>query len=82
MNFSLDTIRRLPVPNLIDEQAQALAGIFDTNAEAELLTLADVAEDPVRIALDDAVAQALKVPPDVVAQVRFELSREPSVQGK
>ncbi len=82
VNFSLDTIRRLSVPNLTDEQAQALAGVFDSNAEAELLALADVAEDPARVALDDAVAQALEVPPDTVAQVRFELSREPSVQGK
>ncbi|MCY3962352.1 MAG: hypothetical protein OXG34_11940 [bacterium] len=82
VNFSLDTIRNLPVPVLTDEQANTLAGVFDAHAEAELSTLADAAVDPVRIVLDEAVAETLGVPPDTIAQARSELCREPSVQGR
>lgn len=82
VNFSLDTIRSLPVPILTDEQANALAGVFDALSYAELLNLADAAVDPVRIALDAAVAETLGVPPDTIAQARSELCREPSVQGR
>lgn len=82
VNFSLDTIRNLPVPVLTDEQASALARVFDARSDAELLTLADAAVDPVRIALDEAVAETLGVPPDTIAQARSELSREPSVRGR
>ncbi|MYB11262.1 MAG: SAM-dependent DNA methyltransferase [Acidimicrobiia bacterium] len=82
VNFSLDTIRNLPVPVLTDEQANALAGVFDARSDAELLNLADAAVDSVRIALDEAVAETLGVPPDTIAQARSELCREPSVQGR
>ncbi|MCQ3812401.1 MAG: hypothetical protein KTV68_17825 [Acidimicrobiia bacterium] len=81
MNFSLDAIRSIPVPELTDQQARTLADAFDTYAEAELLTLADAASDPVRIAVDEAVAEVLGISNDAIAQARFELSREPSVQG-
>lgn len=82
VNFSLDTIRNLPVPDLTDEQARSLSNAFDANAEAQLLPLAHASNDPTRIALDEAIAQTLEISSDTVAQVRFELSREPSVQGK
>ena len=80
VNFSLDAIKNIPIPDMTDGQAQALADVFDANAEAELLALADAPNDPVRIALDEALVQALKIPSDTVAQIRTELSREPSVQ--
>ncbi len=82
VNFSLDTIRNLPVPDLTEEQARSLSNAFDANAEAQLLPLAHASNDPTRIALDEAIAQTLEISSDTVAQARFELSREPSVQGK
>ncbi|MDE0238399.1 MAG: hypothetical protein OXN95_14340, partial [bacterium] len=81
VNLSLDAIRSIPVPELTDQQARTLADAFDVYAEVELLTLADATTDGVRIALDESVALALKIPLDTIAQARSELSREPSVQG-
>lgn len=82
VNFSLDAMGSIPVPELTDQQAQTLASVFDAYAEAELLTLAEIVTDPVRAAADHAVAETLGVSSDAIAQARSGLSREPSVQGR
>ncbi|WP_420638726.1 N-6 DNA methylase [Candidatus Poriferisocius sp.] len=80
VNFSLDATGSIPVPDLTDEQAAKLADVFDVYASEELLPLAEAAEDSVREALDNAVGRILGVPVEEMSRIRFELSREPSVQ--
>ncbi len=78
---SLDAMRRLPVPRFSPDQIEHLASVFDFHADAELLTLADLNRDSVRLALDDAVCNVLGMSKDELAITRQELMREPSVLG-
>lgn len=84
-HFSLDDLRRVPVPdfNLLDEgQVTALATAYDTLCNFELLPLPQMEECETRKALDRTVTSALGVAPEIVASIRRELTREPSVTGK
>ena len=83
-SFSLDALRALRVPDFREraEARDALAEACDRLKDATLAPFPQMAEDPVRRELDDAVCAALSLDPEWVALVRSELAREPSVTGK
>ena len=83
-SFSLDALRALRVPDF-RERAEARDALADACARLQdetLLPFPQMAGDPVRRELDDAVCAALSLDPEWVALVRSELAREPSVTGK
>ncbi len=83
--MSMDDLRRIPVPDfhaLSESQVTALATAFDTLCNFTLLPLPQIMLDETRQALDRVVIDALDIQPEVVANIRRELSREPSITGK
>lgn len=83
--FSIDDLRKLVVPdfNVIGDAATAqLSAAYDAHAADILLPLPQMDADPVRRALDDAVASALGLDGETVAAVRRNLAMEPSVTGR
>ncbi len=84
-HFSMDDLRRIPVPDfdaMSESQVTALATAFDTLCNFTLLPLPQIMGDETRQALDRVVIDALGIAPEVVANIRRELSREPSITGK
>ena len=84
-SFSLDTLRSLPVPDftaLGEPERDMLTGWFDWLQHETLHPFPQMANDPVRAQIDDAVVQALGLDAGWVATIRRELSREPSVTDK
>jgi len=77
-SISIDAMRRLPVPVLNAEQLEALAAVFDAHSKSTLGPLRGADADKHRVALDDAVAEALGIQPSVLATARFEIAQEPS----
>ena len=83
--FSLVTLRSIPVPNfpaLGDDVRDALAAAYEQLKNEVLLPFPQMDEDPVRKRLDAAVADALELDPEWVAQIRRALSEEPSVTNR
>ena len=83
--FSLDTLRSIPVPNfpeLGDDARDALAAAYEELKDEVLLPFPQLDEDPVRKRLDAAVTEALRLDPEWVAQIRRALAEEPSVTNK
>ncbi len=83
--FSLDTLRSIPVPNfpaLGDDARDALADAYETLKNETLLPFPQMNDDPIRKQLDDAVTNALNLDPEWVAQIRRALSEEPSITNK
>ncbi|MDE2855884.1 MAG: DUF559 domain-containing protein [Chloroflexota bacterium] len=83
--FSMNDLRRVIVPDfyaLEASQVTALATAFDTLCNFTLLPLPQIMQDETRAALDRVVIDALDIAPEVVANIRRELSREPSITGK
>ena len=81
----MDTLRSIPVPNfpeLGDDIRDALAAAYEELKDEVLLPFPQMDEDPVRKRLDAAVADALELDPEWVAQIRRALSEEPSVTNK
>ena len=84
-SFSLDTLRSLPVPDLSALGAAERALMddwFDRLQNDTLLPFPQMAEDPVRRQIDEAVTQALGLDAEWVATIRRELAREPSVTDR
>ena len=84
-HFSMDDLRRIPVPDfnaMSAAQVTALATAFDTLCDFTLLPLPQIMADETRAALDRVVIDALGIAPEIVANIRRELSREPSITGK
>ena len=84
-SFSLDTLRSMPVPDLnalAEPELEMLSDQFDLLQHKTLQPFPYMADDPVRAQIDDAVIQALSLDPDLVAAIRRELSREPSVNDR
>ena len=84
-NFSLDDLRKLPVPDFAALGAAAvaqLAAAYDDYAAAVMLPLPQLNECPARIGLDAATIAALGLDGETVATLRRELSSEPSVTGR
>lgn len=83
--FSMDDLNKIPVPDfaaLDRSQVSALAAAYDALCNFTLLPLPRIMEDETRAAIDRIVTEALGIQPEVVATIRRELSREPSVTGK
>lgn len=80
--FSLDTLRSLPVPAMSIKARDKMATAFERLGSQILQPLPRMAEDPVRVALDDAVAEALEMDREWVTQVRRALAHEPSVTNR
>ena len=83
--FSLDTLRAIPVPNfpvLGDNVRDALAAAYEELKDEVLLPFPQMNDDPVRKRLDAAVTEALGLDPEWVAQVRRALGEEPSVTNR
>ena len=80
--FSVDGFRSLPVPLLGAQDVKRLASVFNTFNGSEIQALAQVENDPVRLAIDDAIQFVLGVDPELMATVRHELAREPAVTNR
>ena len=84
-SFSLDTLRSVPVPNFTtmgEAEREMLSNWFDWLQHETLQPFPLMADDPVRVQIDDAVIQALALDAEWVATIRRELSREPSVTDR
>ena len=83
--FSLDTLRSIPVPNfpvLGDDVRDGLADAYEELKDETLLPFPQMNEDPIRRRLDDAVTEALGLDAEWVSQVRRALSEEPSITNR
>ena len=83
--FSMDDLNKLLVPNfpvLGDAVVDKLAAAYDKYAEQVMLPLPQMNQCPVRLALDEAVAEALNIDGETVATSRRQLAMEPSITGK
>ena len=83
--FSMDDLRRIPVPDFATmDKAQLgeLAAAYDEHCESVLLPLPRMNECQTRQALDAAVIAALGIDAEIVATIRRELVREPSITGR
>ena len=83
--FSIDDLRKLTVPDFtaVDGAVAAqLAAAYDAHAYAIQQPLPQMDSDPVRRALDTAVASALGLDGELVATIRRHLAAEPSVTGR
>ena len=81
-SFSLDTLRSMPVPDLTalgNGERDMLSKLFDRLQHDTLQPFPRLEDDQVRMDIDHAVIQALKLDPEWVATIRRELAREPSV---
>lgn len=83
--LSQQAARHLPVLNLdkLDApQLNALAKVFDKIAKQKLRPLPEMADDPARIAIDDALAKVLNLRGFDFADLRRALAAEPIITGK
>ena len=83
--FSLDTLRSIPVPNfpaLGDDVRDALAGAYERLKDETLLPFPQMNEDPIRRRLDDVVTEAFGLDAEWVSQVRRALGEEPSITNR
>ena len=83
--FTQKAASDLPVLNLDSlsaKQLNDLAKVFDKTAEQKLLPLPQMANDPVRIAIDDALTKTLKLKGFDFAALRKALAAEPIISGR
>ena len=83
--FSMDDLNKISVPDFAKHDAQkviAMASAYDAMCNMTLLPLQQMEECDTRKALDHAIISALGIAPELVADIRRELAREPSVTGK
>lgn len=82
--YSLDTQRSLPVPDFpaLPQARDAFAAAFEELKDQQLRPLPEMARDPVRMRLDDIVADALGFDREWVARVRKALGEEPSITNR
>ena len=83
--MSMNDLRRIPVPDfdaLGEARVSQLAAAYDALCDFTLLPLPQIMQDETRAALDRIVTKALGIDPEIVASIRRELAREPSITGK
>jgi len=84
--FSMEDLRKLPVPELTDDQACILAAVYDKHAKDKLQPFKTMDSCETRAALDNTVARAvgkgIGFNADQVALVRQGLAQEPSISGR
>ena len=78
-NYSLEQLRDMPKPNPLECDLAPLAEAYDAHKNSELTRWRDMADCPVRGALDRAAAQVIGKSEDEVADWRLRVSREPTV---
>lgn len=83
-SYSMDTQRALRVPDFpaLPEARDALAVAFEEMKDQQLRPLPEIARDPVRMRLDDIVADALGFEREWVARIRKALGEEPSITNR
>ena len=84
-SFSLDTLRSMPVPDLTvlgNAEREMLTSLFDRLQHETLQPFPRLLDDQIRMQLDHAVIQALKLDAEWVHTIRRELVREPSVANR
>ena len=84
-NFSLDDLRRLPVPDFDASGQDAvaiLAAAYDEHSDTVMRPLPQLNDCPARQALDAAVIAALGLERETLSTIRRELAMEPSVTGR
>ena len=79
--WSLSNLERLHVPALSDAAMKKLVATFDANASRGIGRWRD-RDDPVRILLDSAVADALGVDRSILDAARHDLSLEPACTNR
>ncbi len=83
--FSMDDLRRIPVPDfdkMDKRQTRGMAGIYDELSDKAFLPLPQMNECQTRKALDESMVTMLGIDAELVAAVRRELTREPSITGR
>ncbi|MCY4303366.1 MAG: hypothetical protein OXC62_01050 [Aestuariivita sp.] len=79
-SFPLDGLRTLPVPRPDDCDMALMADVYTRYADTPLKPLPEIHTDPVRQALDAAVAEAVPgLPIDALDRYRRGIALEPSV---
>ncbi len=84
-SFSLDTLRSMPVPDFVklgNAEKEMLTNLFHRLQHETLQPFPLLGNDQVRMQIDHAVIQALKLDPEWIATIRRELAQEPSVTSK
>lgn len=82
-HFSLNGLRTLRVPDPDKCDTPTLAAVYDQYADETLLPLPEMHEDPVRLALDEAVTHALRnLSAKKLVEWRKAIPLEPSVNNK
>ena len=79
-NYSLDSLRSLPVPNS-DDMLQ-LAEIYDNNKDKTLKPWPEMTSCEVRKNIDDAVAPIIDIDSKTIATWREWVANEPTVSNK
>ena len=83
--FSLDDLRRIPVPDFVemdDATVKMIAAAYDDLCDSILLPLPQMNECDTRKKLDDMIVAALGIDAETAAAIRRELTREPSITGR
>ncbi len=83
--FSLDDLRRIPVPDFIkmdETKVEMMAAAYDDLCDSILLPLPQMNECDTRKRLDDMIVAALDIDAETTAAIRRELTREPSITGR
>ncbi len=83
--FAKDAMADMPVLDLdalSAKQIKSLARAFDKIAKMEFSPIPEMAEDPARIAVDDALAAVLELKDFDFASLRAALAAEPIITGK
>ncbi len=79
--WSLEHLREIRIPKPDNSGWDALHAAYGEICDNELLPLGRAAEDPMRAVIDGAAAKVLGVKPDVLADWRGQLSREPTIRN-
>ena len=83
--FAMDDLRRIPVPDFakMDEsKVKMMAAAYDGLRDSVLLPLPQMNECDTRKKLDDMIVTALGMDAELIAAIRRELTREPSITGR
>ena len=83
--MAMRDLNRIPVPDYAKIDAQLvgyMADAYDSLCDSPLLPLPQMNDCETRRSLDDVLISALGIDMEIVATIRRELTREPSITGK
>ncbi len=84
-HFSMDDLRRIPVPDfdkMDKRQVAGMASIYDELSDMAFLPLPQMNECETRKMLDESMTAMLEIGEELVTTIGRELTREPSITGK